>query len=157
MLNLIALKPIEKKIAKLIVEPLEYIDLELIRIKFFLNKSNKLQIFIDKNNYEKIEISDCEKASNSISTILDVEDLIKSEYRLEVSSPGINRPLTRLKDFEYWQGNKINIKTSEIIENKQSFFGILRGIEKDEILLEFNDNIISINLNWILEANLNII
>ena len=125
MLNLIALKPIEKKIAKLIVEPLEYIDLELIRIKFFLNKSNKLQIFIDKNNYEKIEISDCEKASNSISTILDVEDLIKSEYRLEVSSPGINRPLTRLKDFEYWQGNKINIKTSEIIENKQSFFGKL--------------------------------
>ena len=118
MLKLIASKPIEKKIADIISEPLMYINLELIKVNYISKKFNLLQIFID-NKEKKIEISDCEKASNSISTILDVEDLIKNEYRLEISSPGINRPLTRLKDFKYWQGNKIKIKTSEIIEKKK--------------------------------------
>ena len=82
--------------------------------------------------------------------------MIKNEYRLEISSPGINRPLTRLNDFKYWQGNKIKIKTSEIIEKKNSFSGILRGIEDNEILIEIKDNIVGINLNWILEVNLDI-
>lgn len=155
MLKLIASKPIEKKIADIISEPLMYINLELIKVNYISKKFNLLQIFID-NKEKKIEISDCEKASNSISTILDVEDLIKNEYRLEISSPGINRPLTRLKDFKYWQGNKIKIKTSEIIEKKNSFSGILRGIEDNEILIEIKDNIVGINLNWILEVNLDI-
>ena len=155
MLKLIASKPIEKKIADIISEPLMYINLELIKVNYISKKFNLLQIFID-NKEKKIEISDCEKASNSISTILDVEDLIKNEYRLEISSPGINRPLTRLNDFKYWQGNKIKIKTSEIIEKKNSFSGILRGIEDNEILIEIKDNIVGINLNWILEVNLDI-
>ena len=155
MLKLIASKPIEKKIADIISEPLMHINLELIKVNYISKKFNLLQIFID-NKEKKIEISDCEKASNSISTILDVEDLIKNEYRLEISSPGINRPLTRLKDFKYWQGNKIKIKTSEIIEKKNSFSGILRGIEDNEILIEIKDNIVGINLNWILEVNLDI-
>ena len=155
MLKLIASKPIEKKIADIISEPLMHINLELIKVNYISKKFNLLQIFID-NKEKKIEISDCEKASNSISTILDVEDLIKNEYRLEISSPGINRPLTRLKDFKYWQGNKIKIKTSEIIEKKDSFSGILRGIEDNEILIEIKDNIVGINLNWILEVNLDI-
>lgn len=156
MLKLIASKPIEKKIADIISEPLLYINLELIKVNYVSKKFNLLQIFID-NKEKKIEISDCEKASNSISTILDVEDIIKNEYRLEISSPGINRPLTRLKDFEYWQGNKIKIKTSEIIEKKNSFSGILRGLEDNEILIEIKDNVLGINLNWILEVNLDII
>ena len=156
MLELIASKPIEKKIANIISEPLNYIDLELIKVNFIDKKNNLLQIFID-NDKKRIEISDCEKASNSISAILDVEDLIKNEYRLEVSSPGINRPLTRLKDFEYWQGNKVKIKTSEIIDKRKNFSGILEGFEENEVLIKINENIVGFNLSWILQIDLDII
>ena len=156
MLELIASKPIEKKIANIISEPLNYIDLELIKVNFIDKKNNLLQIFID-NDKKRIEISDCEKASNSISAILDVEDLIKNEYRLEVSSPGINRPLTRLKDFEYWQGNKVKIKTSEIIDKRKNFSGILEGFEENEVLIKIDENIVGFNLSWILQIDLDII
>jgi ribosome maturation factor RimP len=85
-----------------------------------------------------------------------VSDPIKNEYNLEVSSPGINRPLTRRKDFDTWEGYDVKIKTNELIEQRKNFKGILRGISKNEILLEVIEGTIGLNFDWIDEASLSI-
>ena len=70
---------------------------------------------------------------------LDVEDPIEGEYNLEVSSPGIDRPLTRYKDFDTWDGWIAKVETSELIEGRKRFKGTLQGTEDGEILIEIED------------------
>jgi len=67
--------------------------------------------------------------SRSVSAVLDVEDPVSGEYVLEVSSPGIDRPLTRLKDFERYDGYEVKLETSELIDGRRRFKGALRGVD----------------------------
>ena len=114
-----------------------------------------LQIMLDKNN-NGIQIDDCARLSTTISTILDVDDPIDTDYNLEISSPGINRPLTRKKDFQHWKGHTTTIKTLEKIDQRINFKGILRGVSKNEILIELVEGTIGLDFDWIEEARLSI-
>tara|TARA_A100001015_G_C14900759_1_gene676308 strand:+ start:683 stop:1234 length:552 start_codon:yes stop_codon:yes gene_type:complete len=155
MFNLITNSPLEEKILLLISEPILALKFEIVRVSYSVNNLPKLQILIEGTN-GKIEISDCAKISTIISTILDVEDPIETEYTLEVSSPGINRPLTRIKDIKKWAGYNIKLKTFEEIGGRNEFFGMLDGLEKNELLLEIKQGIIGIELDWIEEIKLNL-
>src|SRR5690625_3124013 len=86
-------------------------------------------------------IGDCADLSASISAILDVEDPIAGAYNLEVSSPGLDRPLTRLKDFRNWAGFEARVEMAVPEAGRKRFRGRLRGIEGDDLLLQnFDDN-----------------
>ncbi len=155
MKNLIASTPISKQVQELITPTIEQLGYELIRIKYFDKEKATLQIMLDRDN-RGIEIEECAKISTTVSAILDVNDPIKNEYNLEISSPGINRPLTRKKDFDIWEGHSAKIKTKETIDKNKNFKGILRGTKNNEILLEIEEGVIGLNFDWIETAQLSI-
>ena len=99
-------------------------------------------------------VDDCAKISTDISTILDVEDPIEKEYTLEVSSPGIDRPLTRLKDFEDWCGYQVKLETLELVDGQRRFKGNLLGIDNDSVVLELNGKKLKIAFYLLSDAKL---
>jgi ribosome maturation factor RimP len=133
---------IEKNVSKL---GYELVDFEIV------NRGELLRIFIDKPS--SITIDDCVDVTNQLKHILTVEEDISFD-RLEVSSPGTNRVIKKLKDFERFKGEKIKIKTRSPIEERRNFSGILHGLEKDLILIEFNNALVKIELDNIEKARL---
>jgi ribosome maturation factor RimP len=85
---------------------------------------------------ESVSIADCERVSHELSTILDVEDFIKGEYTLEVSSPGLDRPLRHADDFRRFAGRAAKIVTREPVNRQTAFSGRIRGVEGDDVLFE---------------------
>ena len=145
------------KIEKILLEYLNPIFLdtkyEIIRIKIYETKNKIVQIMIDHSN-KIIDIEDCAKYSRIISEFLDKKNLIAHDFSLEVSSPGLNRPLTRLKDFYECKGNKVKI-TQINLENKRiNYKGLLTEVTENSILLDQNDNLVSIRLDEICDAKL---
>ena len=114
----------------------ELVDIEII------NHGQLLRIFIDKPNV--IDIDDCVLVSNQLNHALSVEEEYSFD-RLEVSSPGIDRVIKRLEDFDRFKGEKVKIKLRSIFLNRKNFSGILRGIKGKNILLEFDGPIIEIS------------
>jgi ribosome maturation factor RimP len=105
-----------------------------------------------------IEVDDCATISTAVSAVLDVEDPIEENYVLEVSSPGIDRPLTRLKDFDMWLDYEARIETTELIDGRRRFKGTLQGTEGDEVLIEIEEGgqplTIGLKFDWLSDAKL---
>ena len=93
-----------------------------------------LRIFIDKPG--GVTINDCERVSNQVGTLFDVEDLIPNQYTLEVSSPGIERGLYKRADYERFAGSRVRLRTAEPINGQRNFKGTLLGISGDTVSLE---------------------
>ena len=108
MSDLIAKTAIDRRLAALVAPAIEALGFELVRIRLMGGKTRILQVMADRPD-GGIIVEDCAKISTAISAILDVEDPLDDQYVLEVSSPGIDRPLTRLKDFDIWQGYEARI------------------------------------------------
>lgn len=94
-----------------------------------------LRLYIDREG-GAITLEDCSRVSRAIEGTLDVENIIPHRYCLEVSSPGINRPLRRPKDFDRFKGERIELKSREPVQGRHHFTGILKGLEKDQIIVE---------------------
>ena len=108
---------------------------ELVEIEY--NPSTRhgvLRLYIDHE--DGIQLDDCTDVSNQVSALLDVEDPIPGHYNLEVSSPGMDRPLRGIKDYERFTGEVVNIKTGMAIDGRRNFKGRLCGVEGDEINIE---------------------
>ena len=116
-------------------------------------KQTTLQIMAQKPD-GTIEVDDCAKISTEVSATLDVEDPILDAYALEVSSPGIDRPLTRLKDFALWEGYEVRIETDELIDGRRRFKGELAGVEGDEVLITIEEGTIGLKFDWLSDAKL---
>ncbi|HLD17120.1 MAG TPA: ribosome maturation factor RimP [Coxiellaceae bacterium] len=112
----------------------EWVGCELLQN----GRSSTLRVYIDSP--KGIGVGDCAKVSRQISAALDVEDLIVGHYLLEVSSPGLNRPLFRLSQYTPFIGQCIKIRLHQPVENQRNFTGILEAIEENKaILLKIND------------------
>lgn len=119
-------------------------------------KGRFLQIFAERPSDHDMDIDDCAKLSRALSEVLDAADPIPGEYRLEVSSPGVDRPLTRLKDFEAWEGYDARIELDRLADGRKRFRGVLAGIEGDlvGIDLEGEADTAMVPFAWIVEAKL---
>ena len=119
-----------------LIEPeVEALGFDLVRIKLFGSGDDyTLQIMAEDPKTKQLVIEDCAAISRRLSDVLDEADPIEEAYRLEVSSPGIDRPLTRLHDYREWAGHEAKIVASELVEGRKSFRGVLNGIEGDEVL-----------------------
>ena len=133
---------IEKNVSKL---GYELVDFEII------NRGELLRIFIDQPS--SITIDDCVDVTNQLKHILTVEKDISFD-RLEVSSPGMDRVIKKLNDFDRFKGKKVKIKTRLPVEDRRNFIGILQGVKKDLILIEFNNALLEIKLDNIEKARL---
>ena len=101
-----------------------------------------------------IEVDDCALISTAVSATLDVEDLILDSYTLEVSSPGIDRPLTRIKDFDNFEGHEAKLETDELIDGRRRFKGMLAGTEGDEVLINLTEGTVGLKFDWLSDAKL---
>ena len=156
--TLIAKAAIDRRLAEIISPVIEDMGYELVRIRLMSGKTTTLQIMADKPD-GGIEVDDCAEISNAVSAVLDVEDPILDAYALEVSSPGIDRPLTRLKDFDTFEGYEAKVETSELIDGRRRFKGTLAGVEGDEVLLNLpgeggEEVTIGLQFDWLSDAKL---
>jgi len=110
---------------------------ELVRVA--LSKGGTLQLMIEPADGRPMDVEDCATLSRALSAVLDVEDPIPSAYTLEVSSPGIDRPLTREKDYVRWAGHLARLETTQPIEGRRRFKGTLLGFENGTVRLRLED------------------
>src|SRR5215212_8030489 len=100
-----------------------------------------IRVFIDRPGpaatpEESVSIEDCEQVNREIGTILDVEDPLPFTYTLEVSSPGLDRPLRDVRDYERFAGRLAKLVVKEAVDNQKAFEGRLRGVDEEQVLLE---------------------
>jgi len=126
---------------------------ELVEIEY--NPSSRhglLRLYIDHD--DGIQLDDCTDVSNQVSALLDVEDPIPGHYNLEVSSPGMDRPLRTIRDFERFTGEIVKLKTAMAIDGRRNFKGRLCGIHGDEISIECDGQQFNLSLASIEKARL---
>ncbi len=151
--DLIAKSAVEKKLLKLIDPIVIDMGFELVRLRLISSKEITLQIMaIRPNGF--INVDECADLSTAISALLDVEDPIIDSYSLEVSSPGIDRPLTRMKDFEEFEGYDARLETVQLIDGRKRFKGTLAGTNGSEIMINVDQGTIGLEFEWLAEAKL---
>ena len=153
MNDLIAKSAMDRRLSEIITPVIEDMGFELVRVRLMSGKTTTLQIMADRPE-GGIEVDDCARISNAVSAILDVEDPILDEYVLEVSSPGIDRPLTRLKDFDAFEGYEAKVETHDLIDGRRRFRGELAGIDGDEVLINVAEGTIGLKFDWLSDAKL---
>jgi ribosome maturation factor RimP len=151
--SLIAKTAMDERVAQIIAPVIEDLGFELVRIRLMGGETKTLQIMADKPE-GGIEVDDCADISNAVSAVLDVEDPISDAYNLEVSSPGIDRPLTRLKDFEMFEGYEAKLETHDMIDGRRRFKGELAGVEGTEVLINVDEGTIGLEFDWLSDAKL---
>ncbi len=150
-------KEIEQKVGEL-VEPLtDYNGLELVLVEFVKGpRGNTLRLVIDKEG--GVTLDDCSRLSRVVSDLLDVHDPVPGSYNLEVSSPGINRPLVKAEDYERFSGQKVFVRTSEPVDGRRKFKGLLRGVsDQDEVIIDASGQEFFLPLGLIKKARLDIL
>ncbi|GLQ29695.1 ribosome maturation factor RimP [Litoribrevibacter albus] len=114
-------------------------------------KHSVLRVFIDHEN--GIQVDDCAKVSRQLSAVLDVEDPISSEYSLEVSSPGMDRPLFTLEQFEKYIGQVVSVKLRFPFEGRRKFMGRLNGVEGSDVVVQVDNHEYCLPIDSIDKAN----
>lgn len=124
------------RVAEIIEPSIEALDFRLVRVRLTGDSGQTLQVMAERDD-GTMNVEACELISRTISPLLDVEDPIAGTYTLEVSSPGIDRPLVRPIDFERWAGFEVKIELAQIMAGRKRFRGRLEGFAEDEIRLWF--------------------
>jgi ribosome maturation factor RimP len=129
---------LDARVAAIIEPVIEDLGYRLVRVKCSSRDGFTVQIMAEKPD-GTMTVEDCETCSRNISPALDADDPIGREYRLEMSSPGIDRPLVRLSDFDRWQGHLARIELNRAFENRKRFKGILLGTTEDTFGIRLDD------------------
>ena len=126
---------LDQRLADIIEPVLIGIGFRLIRVRMLNQNGVTMQVMAERND-GTMTVQDCEEVSMAISPVLDVEDPVDKEYHLEVSSPGIDRPMVRKSDFVRWQGHLVKCETSILIDNRKRFRGKIVEAGADGFTLE---------------------
>jgi len=157
MTDLVARSAIDRRLADLVRPMIEGTGFELVRLRYSGGTTPVLQIMAQRPD-GSMDVDACGDISTAVSALLDVEDPIIEAYTLEVSSPGIDRPLTRRKDFADWAGHVARLETEEPIDGRRRFRGTLAGVEGDEVLVTLDGDpdtpTIGLKFDWLAEARL---
>ena len=148
------MKTEEKIIEEILVSEIQNLGYRLIRVKVLRENNLTLQIMIDKNHGSEVTVEDCEIVSRKVSPLLDVDCPIKDEYFLEVSSPGIDRPLISSSDFDNYIGFDARIEMNTMVGGRKKFKGKLMGMEKDMVKILAGDVFYELSYNDIFRAKL---
>ena len=121
-------------IERLIEPEVKRLGYDLVRVAMIGGTSDPtLQVMAERPDTRQLDLADCQRISRELSEVLDLADPIEGSYRLEVSSPGIDRPLTRLKDFSDWAGHEARITLAEPLGGRKQFGGTLDGTEGSQV------------------------
>ena len=153
MTDLIAKAATDKRLFDILSPMIEGLGYEIVRLRLMTGNTPTLQIMAQKPD-GTMEVDSCAEISTAVSALMDVEDPIIEAYTLEVSSPGIDRPLTRLKDFHQWAGYNAKIETEQLIDGRRRFKGLLAGVDGDELLITIDEGTIGLKFDWLADAKL---
>lgn len=146
----------DRRLLELLDPVAEATGYEIVRLRLMGGEAGRrLQIMAETPDGEMV-VEDCARLSRAISEVMDAADPIAGEYTLEVSSPGVDRPLTRLKDFANYEGHEARVELDRVAEGRKRFRGVLAGVEDDAvgIDLEGEDSTAMIPFSWIVDAKL---
>lgn len=137
-----------------LIEPVvESLGYELVGVEFLpQGRHGLLRVYIDAE--EGITLDDCQRVSHQLSGVLDVEDVIRGQYSLEVSSPGLDRPLFTEAHFQRFTGQEAKLKLGVPIDGRKKLKGVLQGIDGDKVMIEVEGEVLAIPFNTIDKANL---
>jgi len=128
----------DARVAAIIAPVAEDLGLRLVRVRLYDNNGLTLQIMAERSD-GSMTVGECEALSKAISPVLDVEDPVPQAYNLEVSSPGIDRPLVRRSDFETWAGHVAKLETTTMINGRKRFKGQIIGVDGDDLHMRRED------------------
>ena len=152
--------PEERKLLETFDAIAETMALNIVRVRLQGSRepggSRFLQIMAERKTDGEINVTQCARLSRAISAYIDEADPIPGEFTLEVSSPGIDRPLTRLSDFETYEGLEARIELDRLAEGRKRFRGILAGIEDDHIAIDLEGEAETalMPFDWVIDAKL---
>lgn len=127
---------------------------ELVRVMSIGQVNQTLQVMIDTLDGSDITVDDCAKVSHLISDVLDEKDPIADKYSLEVSSPGLDRPLTKMNHFKRYKGYEVKLETDDKVENRKRFKGRITEVNDDNVMLTMDGILYTIPFNLIAKAKL---
>jgi ribosome maturation factor RimP len=142
------------RIEQIITPSVEAMGYEVVRVQISGGQRSVLQIMAERADGAPMTVEDCADISRSVSALLDVEDPIREAYTLEVSSPGIDRPLTRLKDFERFAGFEARLESRMAIDGRKRFKGMLKGVENGLVCVDTEQGPARLEFDNILRAKL---
>jgi ribosome maturation factor RimP len=142
------------RIEQIIAPSIEAMGYEVVRVQMSGGQRPILQIMAERTDGAAMTVEDCAEISRSTSALLDVEDPITGAYTLEVSSPGIDRPLIRAKDFERFAGFEAKVESRATIEGRKRFKGRLKGLEDGCVVVETETGPVRIPLDSVQRAKL---
>lgn len=148
------MQTIEQQIIDIVRDTLETLGFDLVKVTFKGTHHKVLEVLIDKLDGSKVSIGDCRNASRNISALLDVEDIIKDKYFLEVSSAGMERPLVKFADYTRFIGRETNIKLNAILDGKTRYQGKIIKAEDNKVYLNVSGQEIVIAFDMIKKASL---
>jgi ribosome maturation factor RimP len=129
---------LEARIARIVEPVANDLGYSLVRVKMTQENGLTLQIMAEDEN-GRFAITDCEALSKEVSPVLDVEDPIDREYHLEVSSPGIDRPLVRARDFATYVGHEAKIELSDLLDGRRRFRGLIKAVDDETVTVTLPD------------------
>ena len=142
-----------KEVERLIEPVLAEMGIELVDMEYRSGQGRRvLRVYADRPT--GINLDDCAMVSREIGNLLDVKDLLQQHYVLEVSSPGLNRPLKREKDFLRAIGQKVKVKTAVPLKGRKNFSGVLQSFENGTLQLKLDDTVVQISEENVNKANL---
>ncbi len=151
-------KTAEDRLLLDLIEPVaESLGLDIVRVRLMGGtQRRRLQIMAERPTDHDIAVEECARLSRAVSEVLDAADPIPGEYLLEVSSPGVDRPLTRQSDFDLFEGFEARLETDRMIEGRKRFKGVLAGTDGDNIAidLEGEEDTALIPFAWLVDAKL---
>ena len=148
---------IDERVLELAEPIAEDLGLRIVRVRVMAGKRRTVQIMAERVSDGLMGIENCEALSRELSAAMEVEDPIDDAYVLEVSSPGIDRPLTSFRDFEHYEGYLARLELDRMVEGRKRFRGVLAGVEDGKVDINLDgetEHTASIPFDWISEAKL---
>jgi len=147
--------PLEEQVYALCVGLVESMGYDIVRVKLAdMMGRRTLQFMIERKDGAMLQVEDCTDVSHAVSALLDVEDPITGAYDLEVSSPGVDRPLTRRKDFEMYAGFEAKLESVLPVNSRKRYRGMLRGVEGNDVVMFVDGTEYRIALDNVAESKL---
>jgi ribosome maturation factor RimP len=140
------------ELRKLLEPAVSALGFELVGVEFVSGRRGLLRVYIDSE--DGITIDDCQAVSHQVSGLLDVEDPIQGQYSLEVSSPGLDRPLFRASDFERFAGHEVRLRLVAPLEGRRKFRGVLVGLRDGRVVVQVEEQELVVALEEIDAARL---
>ena len=140
------------ELRKLLEPAVSALGFELVGVEFVSGRRGLLRLYIDSE--DGVTIDDCQAVSHQVSGLLDVEDPIQGQYSLEVSSPGLDRPLFRAADFERFAGHEVSLRLVAPVEGRRKFRGVLLGLRDGRVVVQVEEQELVVELEEIEAAGL---